>query len=370
MNSSSSILPKLDRRFVWMGLGLFSLLIRWIFKLNPTFTEVVYTEGIFSAFRWMYDYTLGWLPFPMIYIAVPALLGWIVWKIRGYVKRYKSHTFLQKLGAYSLHFLGFAGGVIFFFLFLWGFNYSRLPLEDQMRLSVRKLDAESIKAEFFLATKEAIEARKEIEHMPDSVLDRSFFPDHLESYMRTSLVEVLAELGVAHPGCVRGRKLWPKGLLMQLGATGIYIPFVAEGHIDAGLHPISQPFTMAHELGHGYGFGDEGTCNFLGYLACENADDPAIRYAGRLSYWRETARLYRRVAPEAYKEQRAALPAGMLADIDAINAVYRKYPGFFPDFSQATYNSYLKSQGITEGTVNYSRVVAMVAAWRRRMPEG
>ncbi|MCB0582976.1 MAG: DUF3810 family protein, partial [Phaeodactylibacter sp.] len=70
---------------------------------------------------------------------------------------------------------------------------------------------------------------------------------------------------------------------------GLYFPFTGEGHIDAGLHPLQKPYVMAHELAHGYGFGDEGTCNFLGYLACIGSDDPVIAYIGHLNYWRTLA---------------------------------------------------------------------------------
>ncbi|RMG55033.1 MAG: hypothetical protein D6722_28355, partial [Bacteroidetes bacterium] len=52
-----------------------------------------------------------------------------------------------------------------------------------------------------------------------------------------------------------------------------------------------------------------------------------------------------------------------------VNAVLRRYPGFFPRFSQATYDTYLKSQGIAEGTLNYSRVIRLVRAWRQMSPE-
>jgi hypothetical protein len=59
----------------------------------------------------------------------------------------------------------------------------------------------------------------------------------------------------------------------------------------------------------------------------------------------------------------------MIADVDAINAVLRKYPGFFPTFSTLFYNSYLKSQGVEEGVISYSRVVAMVTTWRKKAPK-
>ena len=75
----------------------------------------------------------------------------------------------------------------------------------------------------------------------------------------------------------------PNGILLRFNSSGVYFPFTGEGHVDNGLHPVSKPFTIAHELGHGYGFGSEDVCNFLGFLACVRSDNPAIRYAGYLT---------------------------------------------------------------------------------------
>ena len=55
----------LDKRFTWIGLGLFTMFITFLLGLNPTFTEVVYSRGLFALIRWVWDYTLGWIPFQM-----------------------------------------------------------------------------------------------------------------------------------------------------------------------------------------------------------------------------------------------------------------------------------------------------------------
>ncbi|MEZ4685085.1 MAG: DUF3810 family protein [Bacteroidia bacterium] len=54
------------------------------------------------------------------------------------------------------------------------------------------------------------------------------------------------------------------------------------------LHHLEVPVTAAHEMGHALGFTDEGVCNFLGYLACIDSDEPLLQYAGRLAVarWR------------------------------------------------------------------------------------
>jgi len=119
---------------------------------------------------------------------------------------------------------------------------------------------------------------------------------------------------------------------------------------------------MAHELAHGYGIGDEGSCNFIAYLTCSTSDDPVLNYTGLLSYWRSVASQYRSIAPEEYKEARAALPRGIIEHMQRIREEMDKYPDIFPKVRDATYNAYLKTQGVEEGLKSYSRVVLLVQA--------
>ena len=123
---------------------------------------------------------------------------------------------------------------------------------------------------------------------------------------------------------------------------------------------------MAHELAHGYGFGNEGTCNFWAYLACEQSEDPIIRYSGLLSYWRSVAAQYNWINREAYRERRAQMPEGILQHMREIRIQMNKFPDIFPAIRDATYNAYLKAQGIEEGLLSYSRVVLLVKAYREQ----
>lgn len=355
---------KSDKRWWWWVAALFTWLLGIVFNLNPYFTEVVYSRGIFSVLRYVIDYTIGWLPFASLYLAVPILL-WGIWRIYRPPTARKSLSWTRRLGRFFLNTLTLLAAVYTLFYFLWGFNYERRPVEDQLKLPMFALDSAALSAEFELATQEMLIAQAALHEKSDEALNWDSFPDELEDRMRENLIRELQKYGYPTPGRVRGRTLWPNGLLMQLGAIGIYIPFVAEGHVDAALHPLSHTYTLPHEMAHGYGFGDEGTCNFWAYLACWEAKHPAIRYAGLLGYWRSVAGQYRRVAPERYKTLRDDLPDGVKADLEAIYAVLKKYPGFFPKFSDKVYDQYLKNQGISEGLANYSRVVSLVAAWRQ-----
>lgn len=346
----------------WIFLGVIALLIRWIFSFSPQLTESLYSRGLFLGIRWCIDYMLAWLPVPLIYLFVLSIGSLIIWKTWTFFKWKASWRLKLRSGLMSL--LAFLGGGIFFFLFLWGYNYSRVPIEDQLSIDPEPLTMEELWEELQLETRHITKLRNDIDGAGEKPLDDSYMPPEMERLLRKSVERWLKEYGFPTVGRVRGRFVYPKGIFLHFSSSGLYFPFTGEGHVDAGLHPLQQPYVMAHELCHGYGFGDEGTCNFLAYLSCLDAEDPFVQYAVHLAYWRTLASNYLRYDAEKYRAFRAELPAGIQADLDAINENLRQYPDIMPRFRYYAYDAYLKAQGIKEGMKNYSRVIMLVRAWR------
>ena len=359
-----SLLPRLDKRFVWIGMGILAFFLTQLFKWNPPFTEIVYSRGIFLGFRWVWDHSLGLLPIPLLYVLICLLGIWLGRKFWLTSKNFKGVKWRYRLGSLFLSLLAIIGLVYFLFQFLWGFNYYRVPVQEQLDLRLVEMDSTDVYEEARWATENMLKNRQLIAASMDESLGYQNLPNALESKARRALEQVLMESQYPTNGRVRGRILWPKGFLLRLGASGIYIPFVGEGHIDAALPAASRPFTLAHELSHGYGFGDEGTANFWGYLATQASDDPSIRYSGSLAYWRYTARSLVLLNPTAFRAMRDTLPNGIMEDLKAIRQVYDDYPDFFPSFNEVVYDSYLKSQGVSEGKLSYNKIVPMVRAWR------
>ena len=287
----SSLLPQLDRRFMWIGLGFLTFILTQLFSWNPTFTEIVYSRGLFLGWRWIWDRTIGLLPFPVLYLLLAGLIFWVGRKSWKTLKNFRGVKWRHRLGSLFLSLLAFVSFLYFLFQFMWGFNYYRVPIEEQLRLELTPLDSTDVREEFAWATRQMLKDRSQIPLLTEGELLYDDLPQTLEKDVRIALEKALAASQYPINSRVRGRILQPKGSLLRMGASGIYIPFVGEGHIDAALAPASRPFTLAHELSHGYGFGDEGTANFWGYLATQEAEHPAIRYSGSLTYWRYTAKI-------------------------------------------------------------------------------
>ena len=256
-------------------------------------------------------------------------------------------------------------GMVGLFFWLWGFNYYRIKIEDQLQLSQLQPDKEIVYQEVERMLSQLEADRRAVSPSDSIPFSIHQLPAQMEGSIRKELEIILSHMQFPVSGRVRVRRIFPKGALMGMGATGIYIPFVGEGHFDAALLPVQHPSVLAHEMSHGYGFTDEGVCNFLALLACERAAEPLIRYSGGLMYFRYLVHDLFLMDPAHYRLMMANLPPGIATDLDAIKQNRQQYPSWFPSFSRKVYNRYLKSQGIKEGLQSYNRVVGLYLEWRK-----
>jgi len=336
-----------DARWIWIGLGILSLIIRYIFSFNPAWVETIYSRGIFQGIRWIIDKIVWLSPIPMMYVFFIGLIIWLIYKIKN--RETPRPSLKKQVINFIFSLAAFVSGLVFFFLFLWGYNYQRIPIEQTLNIQPKALSTQELFDELKITTAELIPLRNAIPNSTDQALDASYLPDNLETDIRASVEQWLSKQSYPTIGNVNGRFLRPKGILLSFSTAGVYFPFVGESNVDGGLHPLTQVHVLAHEFGHGYGFGAEGTCNFIAYLACQESNNPFIKYAGVLGYWRTLAINYKKHEPQKYAEFRANLPKGIIADLEAIFHTHNQYPDFFPKLRNQTYEAYLKAQGIKEG---------------------
>ena len=275
-------------------MGLLTYFLLRILVRHEGLAEQVYGGFVYPVIRGAFGYTLSFLPFPAIYLVALILLV-ILYKTA--IRPLLSRNWTWK--SFVMGLLSTAGAVFSLFYILWGFNYARPGVIDRMELYAMPLDTSALIEEFDYATEELLSwSVKNEENIRTGIQG---YTKGQESDLADFVRKVVTPLGYDNVSRPRGRRIFPKGILMRFSTAGIYIPFSGEGHVDAGMLPVQLPFTMAHELAHGFGVTNEGECNFVAYLACKDSDDPVIRYSGLLSYWRYIASEYRRRFPEEYK---------------------------------------------------------------------
>ncbi|AWW31069.1 DUF3810 domain-containing protein [Echinicola strongylocentroti] len=353
----------LRKNWTWVILGLVCLVIRFIAVQFPEATERAYSREFFPVVRNVIDVSIARLPFPTVYVFFLGLLlalGGYFWKV---VQR---NGWKRKLLFTGRCFLNFIGLLIFFFLVLWGFNYQRVPIFEQLGLKPLALEKETLLNELILTRDLLHQVRGNITE--DTVAIGSTLPyGELEDVVRANIRENLYMMGLNFTGHPRTKQLYPEGLLRKLGILGIYFPFVGESYIDPTLHPLEKPFTIAHEMAHSYGVTDEGEANFIGWVICSHSDNPLLQYSGHLRLLSYQLNDLYRLDPDGYRHFLPTMDKGLRNDLIDISENHRKIKAFSLELSRRSNDLFLKSQGVKAGVKSYAQLPMLAYAWRNKL---
>lgn len=353
------------RPTLWAAFGLGTWLLSLWAHQQPDFVEQWYSRGFFQAVRCGLDWTLGLLPFPAFYLFWAWVVAYWVWAVR---RRPRFIFLREKAVFWTLRVFGFAGMLLGLFFWMWGFNYARPTLTEHLGLQLMPLDSAALWQELHAETRTLDSLRTLLVGTDTNALnDKRFWPSQAEDTVRAAVEKWLASEGYPVLGRVRAHPIRPEGTLFQFGTAGIYWPFVGQGNLEAGLHPLRQLPVMAHEMSHGYGFCDEGECNFIEYAACCEHPNAYIAYCVHLDYWHTVARECLKNNTLHYETHyRNTIPAGIRQDERAIRRQHNKFQEIAPAVRYQVYDAYLKSQGVATGMQSYEEVLMLVRAWRGR----
>ncbi|MEL6390421.1 MAG: DUF3810 family protein [Bacteroidota bacterium] len=321
---------------------------------DSQFVERWYSRGIFPLFRQSWDWTFGFSPVPLLY-ALLLLIGFMLIRsvVRSTGRWGKLWSCLR-----SLTLIFCALYVLFYWT--WGFNYKRADVKNRLPVMTVDIDEELIFNEYLRVTDSLIQLRNNI-----TDVSKEWDAHQLEQQVRHDLVAWFDEIELPSTGKVRVRALRPSGSLLVISTAGVYLPFVGEGHIDGGLHPITYPFTMMHEMTHGYGWTGEDVCNFFALMGTIRSQNPRIRYSGYMGYWRYLRANAFRTNKVRFRDMDECLDPRIKSDYRDIFAYTDRYPDIMPRLRDLIYDQYLKSHGIADGIVSYSAIVKLALAWQQ-----
>jgi hypothetical protein len=351
------------RDWSWAFLGVLALVIRYFASQNPEATDELYSRKFFPGIRNIIDMTLGHLPFPSVYLFV-VILGLVIGLFFFRFSRrqgWKSKT-LYTVKATS----NGIGALVFFFLILWGYNYQRTPIFQQLSLKPKSLNLEQLEAEVNITHRLIEQYRKQVKTDTFAITEIIDYQD-LENLVRANMSENMEILGLNFTGRPRTKQFPPPGFMRKMGILGIYFPFTGESYIDPTLHPLERPFTIAHEMAHSYGITDEGEANFIAWVICTNSEDPLLRYSGHLRLLQYQMRDYYRMAPDKYKAWIKTVSSGVRNDLISLQEVATAIKPFSLELSRKSNDIFLKSQGVKAGINSYQQLPMLAYAWRKRM---
>jgi len=233
-----------------------------------------------------------------------------------------------------------ACAIYVWFMFSWGFGYSRVPLADKIPVHDERTDEDTVNRFGDRVTDEltrnAPEAHRE--HPSDADVAALLVPTFEATIHR------LGDDGTFAPPHVKPTMFQP--LFQASATTGFTDPWTHEVNVDASLFFFERPAIYAHEWSHVSGFNDEAEANFISVIACTSSRDALLRYSGWLLVFEnlpQNVHLTHRMGRVAYD------------DIVAIRARYQKNVNEkVAQASRAAYDGYLKSNHVKAGYASYA----------------
>jgi Protein of unknown function (DUF3810) len=350
------------RKITWICLVAAAVFIK-VFSFFPDAVEHYYSRGIYPIIARTQRALFGWVPFSigdLVYgVVFVVVIVWIVRSIRklrrGEAGKGWGWRLLRRVVVVGLW-------VYVLFNLLWGLNYDRLGIADQLQLQVLPYHTEDLGRLTGLIVKQL--------NALDTVARANRNLEVRVSFLRAEAVEAYDSLAIVEPQFAYQVRSVKASLFsypgLYIGFAGYYNPFTGEAQVNIRDPPFTLPYTACHEMGHQLGYAKENEANFIGFLACRESPDPAVRYSTYLDLYGYAVReLYFRDSALALSF-RAMLNPGVRQDLRELQRFDRKYANPLEPVIWRAYSRYLRANRQPQGVATYSEVTAWLIAFEKK----
>jgi len=249
------------------------------------------------------------------------------------------------------------------FYWLWGFNYFKSTLNENLNLDVMSIDLDQREALIQSTLQHAI-------NLSDQLAEGAPLA---ANYLNQEIISACGNTASQIEGITKSKTtpvaMFPGSFFLRIGITGMYFPFTGQAHFEPLLGNISLPYTLAHEWFHAAGVAPESEANFLAYISLINSNSDELKYAAEMNLLIELLIYYKLTDYDKYLFYREQFTSKMDIDLKNRNALYQKYSNVVSQKSDVVIDHYLKMQHQV-GVSDYHRLADWVVAWGIKSSNG
>ena len=329
------------------------LLVVAVIRFVPDAGEF-YALYLYPTISFVLSWVSSFIPFSIEeWIVIGAFLILLIFPIFAFYKgrKWKGILFGE---------LRIIGWIYVWFYLGWGANYFRHDVLTRMNLKPVSID----KSEF-VAFLEEFTAELNSSYIRIDSLDS----ENILKEIRVIYNTFPKEYGLTKAQSFqRPKKVVFNDLYSGVGVLGFMGPFMAESQLNLDLLPSQYAFTLAHETAHLLGVSSEAESNFWAYKVCEKSNNPVIRYSGYFSMlpyvWQNANGILNETEMNEWKN---SIDIEIRKELQSQNEYWRTLRNpYIDNIQEKLYNWFLKSNNIKSGMANYSEVIGLVMAERKR----
>ena len=339
---------------IWFSAIPLWLLISFARK-NPEVVEKYYSRILYPLIFELHKFFLDLIPFSFG-DALLILLTFMLFKTikkKIYYWRIRPQNLIIDLG--SLMIL-----IVWIFHISWGFNYHRLPLNEQIGIPISYTE-EDLENRLNKMIEESNQLHNRIISSDTSAIK---FP-----FSKEQLTQKITVYNPINRETLKGFSRIKNSIislpLSYIGYSGYLNPFTLESQVNLRIPIQSLITTSIHETAHQLGYAIEKEANFIAYLSAISSKDLYIQYAGKTFGFRYLFSDLYKLNPGKAEGKLKLLNPGILKNFKEVNDFWNNYKNPFGIIFDKTYDFYLKANGQKSGIKSYNEMVGLVINYHK-----
>lgn len=329
----------------------------------PALVESIYSRGVYPYFTKL----IGSLTAKtgadigeiILYILFAFVLGFVIFIIGALFKPKGSkfiHLIRRILGLCITACMIYA-----LFVVCWGLNYARQPLANSLGLTIEQYTSDDLADVCEKLADKANELRSQVKEDENGVFTLTYEKeDMLENVVDEYEKYAPDFMKMCVSSRVKGVKL--SALLSRFETQGIFNPFTYEPNVNMDMPDLFFGSTLAHEYAHLQGFAREDEANFISWYVLRNSENADYAYSAYVLALTYGMNELHKTGSSRYAEIYAKICDGIKRDWTNDNVYWDQFDTDFSESATQIYDSYLQSNGVSEGMKSYGRMLDLIIA--------
>lgn len=343
---------------------MIAILLFFLLPHFPSFTETVFSKGLFRVLEVPIGFLASLLPFSLtellVVLAIPAAIVLVLL----FIRRFKRSGHRKKMLVHTGKAIGSVlSCVLLLYMLMHGLNFDRLTAADLMGLDTSQKSPEYLQAVCIDLAKKASAERENLDVDENGCMKLS---QGISGTLKLA-GDGYAKLDKQYPylwGAVnRAKPVMLSHWWSYTGITGMYFPFFMEANVNIDQPDSGIPASAAHELAHTRGFAKEDECNFFACLSCFESSSADYRYSGyQMAYIYCSNALYS-YNKSMWRTANTYCSEGVRNDLNEQYRYWKAFEGKTQQAATAVNDSFIKAQGGKGGVLSYDQVVGLLLAY-------
>jgi len=338
--------PKVKRFLILIAIAIAVFFL----GLSSTAVEYIYSDRIYLFTSIVQRFISSIVPFAIGDILYLLLIAYVLKCVFQFGKKAfkgglrKTDRIIVPLGVLNLCLI-----LYLTFKILWGLNYSRPSIAEQLGISNDKYNTEQLVSlgKFFIGRLNKLQSVEKPRFNTDQLKDIA-----VQGYLKMEKTNVFFDYHI--PSFKPAINSW---IITKIGIEGYYNPLSGEANINTMLPSVALPFVTCHEIAHQLGIGREDEANLIGYLVSSNSSNPYFQYSANYAMLKSILFEIRIKSPDDYEKLYANINAGTIKDFEADRDFWRKYNSDMFGYLDVAFDRFLKLNNQQKGTDSYQDIV-------------